>query len=54
MVDVAGTAHISGWLRVAAVGLVRLGDHREAVNALVVNYRHQDCVVGRVRAAVIG
>ena len=33
---------------------MRLGEDREAVHAVVVDHRHQDRVIGRMGAAVIG
>ena len=53
-IDVLGGAHIGRRQGVAAVGLVPLGEHREAVDAVVVDDRHEDRVVGRMGAAVIG
>ena len=53
-VDVLGGAHIGGRQRVAAIGLVALGEHREAVDAVIVDDRHQDRMIRRMRAAVIG
>ena len=49
-VDVVHVRHVRGGLRVAAVGLVRLGRGREHVLA-VDEHGHQDRVVGRVRVA---
>ena len=53
-VDVLGRAHVGRRQRVAAIGLMALGEHGEAMHALVVDDRNEDAVVGRVRAAVIG
>ena len=54
LVDVAGGREIGGGLRVADVGLMRLGERREAVAACLVDDRHHDGMIGRVRVAVIG
>ena len=53
-VDVAGRGMVRRRQRVAAVGLVRLAEHREAVYAVVVDDRHEQAVVGGVRVAVVG
>ena len=53
-VHVARAAVIGGGDGVAAVRLMRLGDHGEAVHALVVDHGREDGVVGRMRAAVVG
>ena len=54
LVHVARRAVIGGGDGIAAIGLMRLGDDGEAVRALVVDHRHQDRVIGRMGAAVIG
>ena len=54
LVHVARAAVIGGGDGVAAVRLVRLGDHGEAVHAFIVDHGREDGVVGRVRAAVVG
>ena len=54
LVHVARAAVIGGGDGVAAVRLMRLGDHGEAVNAVVVHHRREDGVVGGVGAAVVG
>ena len=54
LVDVAGVADVGGRLRVAAVGLVRLAQQPEAMHARLVDQRHDDALIGRVRVAVIG
>ena len=54
LVHVARRAVIGGGDGVAAIGLMRLGDDGEAVDARLVDHRHQDRVIGRVRATVIG
>ena len=54
LVHVARRAVVGGGDGIAAIGLMRLGDDGEAVQARLVDHRHQDGVIGRVRAAVIG
>ena len=39
---------------IAAIRLMRLGHHGEAVAAIIVQHRHQDRMVGRMGTAVIG
>src|SRR5262249_16672385 len=48
-----GGAHIRSWQRVAAIGLVSLGKHGEAMDPIVVNHRDQDRMIGRMGAAMI-
>ena len=54
LVHVARAAVIGGGDGIAAIRLVSLGDHGEAVHAFVVQHRHQRGVIGGMRAAVIG
>ena len=53
-IDVARRAHVGRRQRVAAIRLMGLGQHREAMGAAIVEDRHQDRVVGGVRVAVVG
>ena len=53
-IDVCGRAHVGRWQSVAAIGLMRLRQHRVAMNAVIVDDRHQDGVIGGMRIAVIG
>ena len=54
LVNIAGVAGVGGRHGVADVGLVGLGEDGEAVDAVVVDHRHHDGVVGGVGIAVIG
>ncbi len=47
-VHVDGGAHIGGRQCVAAIGLMRLGQNREAMHAVIVDHRYQDGVIGGV------
>ncbi len=54
LIDVARRAHVGRRDRVAAIRLMRLGQHGEMMRAGLVEHRHQQGMVGRMRAAVVG
>ena len=54
LIHVARLGRVCRRDRIAAVGLVGLGEHREAVDPVVVDHRDEDRVVGGVRVAVVG
>ena len=54
VINVLGVAHVGRRLGVAAVGLMRFGQHGEMMRALIIDHRHDQRVIRRVAAAVIG
>ena len=52
-IHVARRAHVGGRLRIAAVSLMSFGDDGKAVDSFVVDHRHEQRVVGGMRATVI-